>query len=430
MRIDTKITRKLGLGPHPSDGIVEDLEAWIEEQLNSDPIRLSIARVLDSSPSVVEWPKRLNLTLEDRVERLVSFRRQSDELDNLKLPANERDTRFDKLKSKYWAGYIDQHKFAHAQVYSKDHVNLRLATFWLNHFTVAESNLVVAELIQNYFEEAIFANLDNSFSDMLFDAISHPAMLTYLDNIYSIGENSITAKDCRARPDCFKGLNDNLGRELLELHTVSPARRYTEADIKSAAEILAGWGYIFDKPPPRNAGLRQLYIEKHAEPGRKTVLGKTFGPGKAALRKLTDYLAEDPATIRHLAGKLALHFIGDEYARENTDAIEAAWTRSKGSAERYTRDRPARSGQVAAQEVSDSQPLAIPDLKNVGCAPPLPGTRKWRATPWTTWNGGPGTYIPKSGMISGRGASPTVFPIARWTGSRANIWTAASGSPT
>ena len=332
MIADPRTIRKLGLGPRPDDRLGHDLEPWIDQQLDLPPVRLGTPRAKDPSPEIGNWPNNLSYTLEERVRRSVEYRRLSDELDELKLAKNERDTRQNELDEEFTVFDVDQHKFAHANVYSRDHVNIRLATFWLNHFTVGDSGNPIRQLIQNYFEEAIFANLGNSFADMLYSAISHPAMLTYLDNIYSVGENSQKAKRCRARGDCHAGLNDNLGRELLELHTVSPARGYTETDIRDAARVLAGWGYIFDKPiQDDTATLRQPYSAYHAEPGIKIVLGGSFGAGPEALRQLTDFLAEDPSTVRHLAGKLALHFIGDDHSEENVAAIGNAWTASNGS---------------------------------------------------------------------------------------------------
>ena len=331
MIADARTVRKLGLGPRPDDDLGQDLSSWIDQQLDSPPVRLGIPRAKDPSPEIGNWPDSLSYTLEERVKRLVDWRRMADELDSSKLPDNERNTRRSELKDKFGVYFIDQHKFAHANVYSNDHVNLRFATFWLNHFTVGDMG-PVNQLIQNYFEEAIFSNLGNSFSDMLYSAISHPAMLTYLDNIYSVGENSQKAKNCGTRDDCHIGLNDNLARELLELHTVSPARGYTEADIKDAAKILAGWGYIFDKPIRDDiASLRLPYSSYHAEPGDKTVLGGNFGAGPDTFRELTDFLAKDPSTVRHLAEKLALHFIGDDYSEGNVIAIADAWTASSGS---------------------------------------------------------------------------------------------------
>ena len=95
-------------------------------------------------------------------------------------------------------------------------------------------------MVVDYWKNAIYSFLDRSFSDLLYSATTHPAMLSYLDNIYNIGENSPKGKQCTSS-DCVVGLNDNLGRELMELHTVSPARGYTETDIHEAAKVLTGW---------------------------------------------------------------------------------------------------------------------------------------------------------------------------------------------
>ena len=92
--------------------------------------------------------------------------------------------------------------------------------------------------MMNHYEEAIFGTLTDSFADMPYASTTHLAMLSHLDNIDNRGKNSKHARRC----GCFAGINDNLGRELLELHSVSPARGYTEDDVRGGAKILAGWG--------------------------------------------------------------------------------------------------------------------------------------------------------------------------------------------
>ena len=93
-------------------------------------------------------------------------------------------------------------------------------------------------LIGSFHSDAIEAALDGSFADMTYGMVIHPAKTNYLDNVHNAGANSQDARNCGG---CV-GPNDNLGRELLELHTVSPARGYLEEDVKAAANILAGWG--------------------------------------------------------------------------------------------------------------------------------------------------------------------------------------------
>ena len=131
----------------------------------------------------------------------------------------------------------------------------------------------------------------------------HPAMGFYLDNVQSIGPNSPFGQ----RRD--KGLNENLGRELLELHTLGVDGGYTQADVEALARILTGWtiARLKDADPGSFRFVPQIH-----EPGAKTLLGKSYpeagvGEGEAALRDL----ARHPATARHIATKLARHFIAD-----------------------------------------------------------------------------------------------------------------------
>tara|TARA_B110000914_G_C15414108_1_gene423277 strand:- start:70 stop:1038 length:969 start_codon:yes stop_codon:yes gene_type:complete len=172
-------------------------------------------------------------------------------------------------------------------------------------------------------------------------------MLTYLDNCWSCGANSQTA--IWAKKDGFQaGLNDNLGRELLELHTVSPTAKYTESDIKNAANVLAGWGVW----PGRLGGDKLLstaqrhewlmkeggtldswnfFKKTHAEPGTKKVLGKVIPAGKGGLKQLTDFLASHDHTINYISFKLAQHFVSDNPNKSDINYIAKAWKKSNGN---------------------------------------------------------------------------------------------------
>jgi uncharacterized protein (DUF1800 family) len=170
-------------------------------------------------------------------------------------------------------------------------------------------------------------------------------MLDYLDNQTSIGENSKEAKLSR-KEGKTAGLNDNLARELLELHTVSPARKYSETDIRNTAKVLAGWGvHVSDfvkefnnhkkwKNISGNTKLEEFvlapYVKGKAEPGKKIVMGKTFSSGPKALRKLTNMLANDDFTAQHLSKKLAIHFIGENATKGEVKVIYDTWKKSNG----------------------------------------------------------------------------------------------------
>ena len=122
-------------------------------------------------------------------------------------------------------------------------------------------------------------------------------MLTYLDNVFNVGEKSKWARN--SKTDEQIGLNDNLARELMELHTTSPSIGYTEEDIRQAAKVLAGWGDIFDENKDRKfskAGIKDFhlaYFKDKAEPGEKVVLGKTYPAGIEALEMLVRPAASD-----------------------------------------------------------------------------------------------------------------------------------------
>ena len=177
--------------------------------------------------------------------------------------------------------------------------------------------------------------LDGTFSDLLYNAITHPAMLTYLDNIYNIGPNSTEAEGCgsnASQASCGVGLNDNLARELLELHTVSPAAAYTEQDITNCAKVLAGWGNIFDKNgwSKRPTNFRRPWENLHSEPGSKIVMGKKIPAGKKGLKILTDFLAAHPHTKQFISKKVISHFCGEKYAQSHSEELVKLWTKTNG----------------------------------------------------------------------------------------------------
>jgi uncharacterized protein (DUF1800 family) len=189
----------------------------------------------------------------------------------------------------------------------------RLVFFWSNHFTVSALRPVVRGFVGAFEREAIRPHVTGRFADMLLAVARHPAMGFYLDNVQSIGPNSPFGK----RRD--KGLNENLGREILELHTLGVDGGYTQEDVEALARILTGWSIAWLRDPDPG-GFR--FVPQIHEPGAKTLLGKSYaeagvGEGEAALRDL----ARHPATARHIALKLARHFIADAPPADAVDRI-------------------------------------------------------------------------------------------------------------
>jgi uncharacterized protein (DUF1800 family) len=179
----------------------------------------------------------------------------------------------------------------------------RLVWFWSNHFCISADKIVA--MAGAYEREAIRPHVLGRFADLLQAVESHPAMLFYLDNVESMGADSI------AGINRDKGLNENLARETLELHTLGVRSGYTQADVTSFAKVLTGWTWINPDQPDR--GGEFIYNKRLHEPGAQTVLGKSYpDTGMDQGRAVLADLARHPATAQHIAQKLAAHFVADE----------------------------------------------------------------------------------------------------------------------
>lgn len=180
----------------------------------------------------------------------------------------------------------------------------RLVWFWSNHFCVSANK--IQSMSGAYEREAVRANALGRFVDLLLAVEGHPAMLFYLDNLGSMGANSIAGIN-RSR-----GLNENIAREIMELHTLGVRTGYTQDDVISFANVLTGWTLVPPGDNPEHGGEFTFNPRLH-EPGGQTVLGKRYEQedaeqGRAVLRDL----AAHPATATHIATKLARHFVADE----------------------------------------------------------------------------------------------------------------------
>jgi uncharacterized protein (DUF1800 family) len=196
----------------------------------------------------------------------------------------------------------------------------RLVLFWANHFTVsARIGGRVGALLGAYMQEAIRPFVSERFESMLRAVIGHPAMLYYLSNEQSIGPNSQAGRQGHG------GINENLARECLELHTVGIGSGYTQADVISLAGILTGWGVEKNEPSP---GF--VFRPEQHEPGDKVVMGKTFPEGQAGGEAVLHFLANHPATYRRLATKLVQHFVADTPSAEDVAHIASVLSDTGG----------------------------------------------------------------------------------------------------
>lgn len=184
----------------------------------------------------------------------------------------------------------------------------RLTAFWANHFAVSCLKAPFVRISAGAFErEAIRPHVLGRFKDMVQAVERHPTMIFYLDNTQSAGAGSVVV---RGNPK--RGLNENLAREILELHTLGVRGGYTQDDVKALANIITGWTYVgpdgrFGKPGTF------VFVPQWHEPGAQTLLNRTFNDnglaqGEAAL----SFLAHHPATANMIATKLARHFVADD----------------------------------------------------------------------------------------------------------------------
>jgi uncharacterized protein (DUF1800 family) len=177
----------------------------------------------------------------------------------------------------------------------------RLVWFWTNHFAISITHGRCGAVASAFVEEAIRPHVTGRFGDMVLAVMRHPAMLIYLDNANSFGPGSLIGQRTH------RGLNENLARECMELHTVSPLAGYTQADVTSFARILTGWSIELNTDP---LGFR--YRPGGHEPGVQTVLGQQFAPDEAGGVAALAFLANHPSTHRFLATKLVRHFVADD----------------------------------------------------------------------------------------------------------------------
>ncbi len=216
----------------------------------------------------------------------------------------------------------------------------RLVWFWANHFTVSLRGGRTPALAGDYIRAAIRPYVAGRFGDMLLAVMRHPAMLLYLDNAGSVGPGSVVG----IRQN--KGLNENLARECMELHTLGPASGYTQADVTAFARVLTGWSVANGEREP--AGFR--FRATIHEPGEQVVMGRTMPEGEAGGIAALAFLAGHPATHRHLATKLVQHFVADDPPPAEVRRVEAV-----------LRDTDGHLGQAAAALVGLPeawQPLA------------------------------------------------------------------------
>jgi uncharacterized protein (DUF1800 family) len=325
-------TNRFGLGARPGEMAMcaADPRGWLEAQLKGPPPAIA-GPALASTATMVATIDRLRAQNKAAVAAFV------------------------KLAEVYRPAYVAEVAGRLRLAATTDRPFLeRITQFWSNHFAVSVDKAVVLGVAGSYEREAIRPHVLGSFTDLLLAVERHPAMLLYLDNYRSVGTDSMLAVLAQARTGKAVGLNENLAREIMELHTLGVDGGYTQADVTSFARVITGWSIGAAGKGIAAGGTpgEFLFRGNIHEPGAQTVLGHRYAQdgqrqGEAVLLDL----ARHPATARHIATQLARHFISDDPPAAAIGRLAAVFTRTGG-------DLPALYRALIAEEAAWTTALA------------------------------------------------------------------------
>ena len=346
LRQDAAIAaNRFGLGARPGDAaaIGADPQGWLSAQLTS--ARDAAPANPPESARVLTEVRELRATRQVAAQVRANATRPSDQAAPPASPG------IDRQAIREFGGFIREHYVEqtaerHRLAITTDRPFAeRLVHFWSNHFAVSADKQPLAALAGLYEREAIRPHITGKFYDLLLAAERHPAMILYLDNQASMGPSSTAATFVRRNRGRELGLNENLAREILELHTLGVDGGYSQADVTEFAKVLTGWsiggtlGEGGGRAVARVGGDPGRPGEFHFrglmhEPGDKTILGKRYrergaDEGEEVLRML----ALHPNTARHLATKLARHFVADDPPPKLIDNLADVYIRNDGELE-------------------------------------------------------------------------------------------------
>jgi uncharacterized protein (DUF1800 family) len=208
----------------------------------------------------------------------------------------------------------------------------RLVHFWSNHFAVSVDKLLVIGLAGVFERDAIRPHVLGRFEDLLLAVVRHPAMLLYLDQAQSMGPGSFAGRRARAAAgqQRTRGLNENLAREILELHTLGVRGGYSQEDVTEFARALTGWT-LPDGESVNDGSVTFRFVSALHEPGARKMLDRNYADGgEQQARDILHDLCIAPATARHIAHKLARHFVADDPPPALVQRLADAFERTGG----------------------------------------------------------------------------------------------------
>ena len=365
---------RFGLGARPGElASIDDPHAWLAAQVRAAPA---------AGPAMQGLPDSL-----DYLRREAGYQRERRQA-RMQAPADAKPAQ-QEARGLYRQAQAQELAARYAvAVASTDGFAERLVHFWSNHFAVSVDKRAAALYAAPMEREAIRPQCMGRFADLLLAVERHPAMLRYLDNANSIGPDSVLAQRAQRRaarqgldaPPRRPGLNENLAREILELHTLGVDGGYTQADVTELARAITGWGvptprdfeqgapdraFVF-RAPAHAAGSRQVLGRRYAEAGLEQ--------GEAILTALAGH----PATARHVSLKLARHFVHDDPPPALVQRMADAWLRSDGhlpSVYRALIDSP-EAWSAQARKFKPPQDFVLSALRAGGEWPQAPAQQK------------------------------------------------------
>ncbi len=308
---------RFGLGAKQGDflNLSSDPRGWLESQLNPQFVQ---NQTLNGMPSTMDAVQQMRQDAQMKKQAKQDAAATMDEGSKEKFASMIKEANQEMSQD-----YVRQvAQLTRASVDSPAPFFERLVQFWRNHFTVSITKEQDRILVAAFERDAIRPNVLGNFHDMLHASTRHPAMQIYLDNFHSFGPNSPAGQ----RQD--KGLNENLAREIMELHTLGVSGGYTQNDVTEFAKILTGWTI---DAQGQGDGSGFFFAQRQHEPGSKTLLGVTYNEdgvneGEQALRAF----AENPSTAKFIATKLARHFIADDPPASAVAKLQAAFSKNNG----------------------------------------------------------------------------------------------------
>ncbi|WP_295957424.1 DUF1800 domain-containing protein [uncultured Xanthomonas sp.] len=368
---------RFGLGARPGDlaGMGEP-RAWLAAQLQSPPL----APALQGLPDSLAYLRR---EADYQRERRQARQQATGDPQQAAQQAQQaarglyRQAQAQELAARYRVAVSSPAGFAE-----------RLVQFWSNHFAVSLDKRAAALYAAPMEREAIRPHCMGHFADLLLAVERHPAMLRYLDNANSVGPDSLLAQRAQRRalrldperPVRRLGLNENLAREILELHTLGVDGGYTQADVTELARAITGWGV----PAPRDfeqgaPGAAFVFRAPAHAAGSRLVLGRRYAEdGVAQGEAILAALARHPATAQHVSFKLARHFVRDDPPPALVQRMADAWRRNDGDLRHVYRaliDSP-EAWDAQARKFKPPQDFVVSALRAGGAWPEAPPQQK------------------------------------------------------